>query len=214
VLALTATAGFRHDAIPAARQTLQAMATTSGAFTIAFTEDTGEITAARLAAVDVLVFLLTSGELAFDTAQRAAILAHVENGGGFIGVHSATDTLYSWSDYGRLVGAYFKEHPWTQSARVTVEQRSHASTSTLGASFELHEEYYTFRENPRPSVTVLLSLDAASVGATGDFPLAWTQAIGAGRSLYTALGHFESTWSDARFQSHIAGAITWAGTRQ
>lgn len=212
VLALSATAGFRHDSIPTARQTLQTLATTRG-FTLTLTENLADLNATTLGATDVLVFLLTSGELGFDAAQKAAIVAFVERGGGFVGMHSATDTLYDWADYGRLVGAYFKEHPWTQEATVVVEDRAHAATRDLGASVRLMEEYYTFRENPRPVVQVLLSLDAASVGASGDFPLAWAQTIGAGRSFYTALGHFQSTWADARFQAHVAGAIRWAGGR-
>jgi type 1 glutamine amidotransferase len=213
VLAVTATAGFRHDSIPTARQVLEALATRSGDFTITFTENTGDLTVARLGTVDVLMFVLTSGELPLDDAQKQAMLGFVTGGGGFIGVHSATDTLYGWPDYGRLVGAYFKEHPWTQEATIVVEDRTHAATRDLGASVRLMEEYYTFRENPRPTVQVLLSLDSASVSAAGDFPLAWAQAAGAGRSFYSALGHFASTWTDTRFQSHIAGAIRWAGGR-
>jgi type 1 glutamine amidotransferase len=213
VLALSATAGFRHDSIPIARQTLQTLAAASG-FTLTLTENLLDLNAATLASTDVIVFLLTSGELAFDAAQKAAIVSFVERGGGFVGMHSATDTLYDWPDYGRIVGAYFKEHPWTQEATVVVEDRGHAATRDLGASLRLFEEYYTFRENPRPSVQVLLALDAASVGAAGDFPLAWSQPIGQGRSFYTALGHFESTWTDTRFRAHIAGAIRWAGRRE
>ena len=76
------------------------------------------------------------------------------------------------------------------------------------------EEYYTFRENPRPNVQVLLSLDAASVSASGDFPLSWAHEFGNGRSFYSALGHFDSTWNDIRFQQHLAGAIRWAGKRE
>jgi type 1 glutamine amidotransferase len=213
VLAVTATAGFRHDSIPTARQALQSLATASGEFTITFTETLADLTAARYSTIDVLMFVLTSGELALDDGQKAALLAFVNGGGGFIGVHSATDTLYDWADYGRLVGAYFKEHPWTQEATVTVETTTHPATRALGGSFRLMEEYYTFRENPRPNVQVLLSLNAASVGASGDFPLAWAQAIGQGRSFYTALGHFDSTWTDARFQAHVGGAIRWSGKR-
>jgi type 1 glutamine amidotransferase len=214
VLAVTATAGFRHDSIPVARQTLQALAAAANEFSIDFTETPGDLTASRLSTVDVLMFVLTSGELAMDDAQKAAMLAFVQNGGGFIGVHSATDTFSTWPEYGALVGAYFKEHPWTQEATVSVEAPSHAATDTLGASFRLLEEFYTFRDNPRPRVEVLLSLVAASVGATGDFPLAWTQNVGTGRSFYTALGHFDSTWHDTRFQAHIRGAIAWAGKRR
>jgi type 1 glutamine amidotransferase len=213
VLALTATAGFRHDSIPVARQTLQTLASANG-FTLTLTENLGDLNAATLASIDVIVFLLTSGELAFDATQKAAIVSFVERGGGFVGMHSATDTLYDWPDYGRIVGAYFKEHPWTQEATLIVEDRAHAATRNLGATLRLMEEYYTFRENPRPRVEVLLSLDAASVGASGDFPLSWSQTIGQGRSFYTALGHFESTWTDTRFRTHVAGAIRWAGRRE
>ena len=121
--------------------------------------------------------------------------------------------MYEWPDYGRLVGAYFRDHPWVQEATVAVEDTAHPISNGLGASFRLLEEYYTFRENPRPSVHVLLSLNAASVNASGDFPLAWTQTIGRGRSYYNALGHFSETWNDARFQNQIVNAIRWTAQR-
>jgi cytochrome c len=213
VLMLTATAGFRHESIATARQALSAAAVSAGDITITATEDVPTITAATLGGYDVLMFALTTGELAFTAEQKAAILAFVSGGKGVIGVHSATDTLYEWPDYGRLIGAYFKEHPWTQSAAVIVEDDSHPSTAGLGRSFTILEEFYTFRDNPRPGVHVLLRLDAASVGAAGDYPLAWTSGAGAGRVYYNALGHFASTWNDPRFQRQMLGAIRWAAGR-
>lgn len=210
---LTATRGFRHDSIPTARDVMNAMASSSGEFTVTMTEDVSAITASTLAGYDVLFFALTSGELPFDSEQKTAILNFVSGGKGFLGVHSATDTLYDWPDYGRLVGAYFKEHPWTQSATVLVEDQTHPSTVGLGDRFTLTEEFYTFRENPRTRVQVLLRLDPSSVGTTGDYPLAWTQSYGAGRVYYNALGHFADTWRDARFQRQLAGALRWAAGR-
>jgi type 1 glutamine amidotransferase len=212
VLMLTTTAGFRHDSIPTARQVMSSLAA-GGEFTVTATEDLAAINSASLASYDVLFFALTTGELAFTPEQKAAILAFVSNGKGFLGVHSATDTLYQWPEYGDLVGAYFKEHPWTQSAAVVVEDRGHPSTSALGDRFTIEEEFYTFRENPRPRVQVLLRLDAASVGATGDYPLAWTRSYGRGRSYYNALGHFPATWNDQRFQRQMTGAIRWLAGR-
>ena len=206
---LTATAGFRHDAIATAQQVMSALAASTGAFTVTSTEDLAAISEAGLASYDVLFFALTSGELPFSAAQKAAIVNFVTAGNGFLGVHSATDTLYDWDEYGRLVGAYFKEHPWTQQGTVNVEDQSHPATAGLGDRFALTEEFYTFRENPRPRVQVLLRLDAASVGATGDYPLAWAQSFGSGRAYYNALGHFPETWRDARFQRMLAGAIAW-----
>ena len=210
---VTATFGFRHDSIATARQVLATMAAQSRAFSVTATENVGELTAERFATVDVLMFAMTTGELPLDASQKSAMIAFVNNGGGFIGTHSATDTLYGWPDYGRLVGAYFKEHPWVQEATVNVEDTTHPTSSGLGTSFRLLEEYYTFRENPRPSVHVLLSLNAPSVGASGDYPLAWTQTVGRGRSYYNALGHFSETWNDPRFQNQIANAIRWVSGR-
>jgi type 1 glutamine amidotransferase len=207
VLLLTATAGFRHDAIETARQVMNTLG-----FVVTATEDLDRFTTAGLADVDVIMFALTSGEVPFTAAQRRALIDAVNGGKGFIGVHSATDTLYDFPDYGRLVGAYFKEHPWTQQARVLVEDASHPATGIRDA-FTLEEEFYTFRDNPRGRVQVLLRLDPASVNTTGDYPLAWAQSFGSGRSYYNALGHFPATWRDARFQSQLIAAIRWAAGR-
>jgi type 1 glutamine amidotransferase len=210
VLMLTATLGFRHGSIPVAIETVTGL---GSEFAVTHTEDVTSITALRLAGTDVLMFALTSGELPFDASQRAAILDFIARGGGFVGVHSATDTLYDWPEYGQLVGAYFSAHPWTQDANVIVENGSHPSTAALGASFRITEEFYTFRQNPRPNVQVLLALEAASVGASGDFPLAWSRAQGNGRAYYNALGHFDSTWRDPRFQAQLRGALRWTARR-
>ena len=207
VLMLTATAGFRHDAIATAREVMSA----SG-FSVTPTEDLSRFSAAALSDIDVIMFALTSGELPFTAAQRTALIDAVNGGKGFVGIHSATDTLYEFPDYGRLVGAYFKEHPWTQQARVLVEDASHPATGIRDA-FTLEEEFYTFRENPRGRVQVLLRLDAASVNTTGDYPLAWAHSFGNGRAYYNALGHFPATWRDTRFQNQLAAAIRWVANK-
>jgi len=60
---------------------------------------------------------------------------------------------------------------------------------------------------------VLLALNPASVGAAGDYPLAWADDYGSGRVYYNALGHFSNTWRDARFQQQIVNAIRWTARR-
>ena len=211
VLMLTATAGFRHDSIPTAREALTSLGPANG-FTITATEDLSAFTTSNLSNYDLVMFANTSGELPLSVDQQNALVAFVNAGKGFIGTHSATDTLYGWPEYGRLVGAYFSEHPWTQQGRVIVEDASHPAAGVRDP-FTLEEEFYTFREHPRNRVQVLMRLDAASVGATGDYPLAWTQSFGGGRSYYNALGHFPATWRDARFQAQIVAAIKWTGGR-
>ena len=211
VLLITATAGFRHDSIVAARAAFSAPAE-AVPLELTSTEDLALLTADRLGRTDVLVFGLTSGELALDGSQKAALLDFVDRGGGFMGFHSATDTFYSWPEYGALIGAHFKEHPWTRAGRVHVESPAHPAT-TGGGAFVITEEFYTFRQNPREHVQVLMSLDASSVGAEGDYPLVWVRSAGRGRVYYNALGHFSDTWSDARFRSELVAALRWVAQR-
>jgi type 1 glutamine amidotransferase len=212
VLIVTATAGFRHDSIATARQAMSSLAAASGVFTVTSTEDLATITSANLANFEVVCFALTSGELPLNVDQRSALLAFVSGGGGFIGAHSATDTFYDWPEYGRLIGAYFKEHPWTRIGLVDVENSSHPINGG-SVRFSINEEFYTFRDNPRANTTVLWRLDAASVGASGDYPLAWAHAYGSGRVYYNALGHFSATWLDSSFQRHLIAAIQWVAKR-
>jgi type 1 glutamine amidotransferase len=210
---LTATAGFRHDSIVTAQQVMTSLAASAGDLRVTSTEALTSLTGANLANYEVVFFALTSGELPLTTEQRSALLGFVSGGRGFIGVHSATDTLYEWPDYGRLVGAYFKEHPWTQPGTILVEDATHPATRGLPERFSLTEEFYTFQDNPRSRVQVLLRLDAASVGAAGDYPLAWAHSFGSGRVYYNALGHFPSTWTDRRFQQQLLAAIRWTAGR-
>jgi type 1 glutamine amidotransferase len=102
------------------------------------------------------------------------------------------DTEYHWARYGRLVGAYFASHPEIQRATVRIEDRGHASTEGLPATWKRTDEWYNFRSNPRGNVHVLATLDEATYagGKMGaDHPIAWCQEIDGGRSWYTAMGH-------------------------
>jgi Trehalose utilisation len=80
-------------------------------------------------------------------------------GGGFVGIHSASDTEYHWPWYGWLVGTYFASHPQIQHARIHIEDLDHPSTKNLPATWERSNEWYNFRSNPRGAVQVLATLD-------------------------------------------------------
>jgi len=85
----------------------------------------------------------------------------------------------------------------------------------LPASLAFTDEWYNFVANPRPHVTVLLTIDEASYepgpGAMGDdHPLAWAHTVGGGRAWYTNLGHRAETYADDDFAAHLLGGVEWA----
>lgn len=217
VLYVTQSAGFAHPVVPLSEQVLPAIGREHDAFETDIARDASILTADVLSRYDAVVFY-TTGELPLDAEQKEAFLDFIRGGGGFIGVHSATDTFYEWPAYGELIGGYFDNHPWRQEVEVRVEDRDHAATRHLGASFRISDEIYQFRDWERARVDVLLSLDTDSVDAQkegvkrtdGDFALAWTRDYGDGRMFYTALGHEDAVWQDERFQRLIVNGIVWA----
>jgi uncharacterized protein len=216
VLYMTHSAGFVHDSVPTSCTVMQQIAARSGQFEVLCSEDLSLISADSLQNFDI-VYFFTSGELELSDQQKSDLLAFVRNGKGFGGVHSATDTLYTWPEYGDLIGAYFNGHPWAQEVSINIEDQDDSIVHALAPAFRIVDEIYQFRDFSRDRMHVLMSLDTTSVDLTvpavaradGDFPLAWRRDYGKGRVFYTALGHFSETWLDERFQTMLLNALVW-----
>lgn len=214
VLVFSKTAAFRHDSIPDGQAMLQSIASNNN-WSIDFTENSAQFNSANLSQYAVVVWLSTTGDVLND-AEQAAFESYIEGGGGYVGIHAASDTEYDWPWYGDLVGAYFNTHPpGTQTASIDVEDSNHESTDHLGSVWSHTDEWYGFQSNPRGSVNVLMTLDetsySAGSSAMGDHPIAWYHTVGLGKAFYTGLGHTSETYSTSNFQAHIEGALTWAG---
>lgn len=221
MLLFSKTAGFRHDSIPDAKETMRRLSI-AHTFELTRSEDASIFNPRALSEFDVIVFASTTGEV-LNGAQQEALQGFIRAGGGFVGVHAASDTLYEWPWYGELVGAYFDGHPpGTSVATLHNEDNQHASTNHLEASFQLEDEWYYFDQNPRGDVHVLLTLDEGSSdvlanyeGSTpeGDHPITWCREFDGGRSWYTALGHRSEVWRDVRFQEMLLDGMLWAARR-
>jgi type 1 glutamine amidotransferase len=181
----------------------------SRGFTVDSTEDAGRLTDAELALYRVVVFLSTTGDVLADR-QRRAFERYIRTGGGFVGIHSASDTEYQWAWYGRLVGAYFASHPEIQQATIHIEDPANPSTMDLLAVWRRTDEWYNFCSNPRSTVHVLATIDEGSYsgGKMGsDHPVAWCREFDGGRSWYTAMGHTVESYAEPLFRRHLLGGI-------
>ncbi len=224
VLFLTHSAGFTHPVVARVQRGQMAHAerclqrAAGPMFDLECTQDCGTITATNLARYAAVMFY-TTGELPLADADKAALIAYVRGGGGFVGVHSATDTFYDFPAYGELIGGWFDGHPWHQEVRVRVEDRSHPTTFHLGETFEITDEIYQFKAWSRDRVHVLLSLtkdltDLSKGKRTdGDYALSWCRDVEAGRMFYTALGHRPEVWEDRRFLTHLLAGMRWVMAR-
>lgn len=211
VLVFTRTTGFRHDSIPDAIAALRRIGS-DGGFLVDATEDPAAFRGPNLSAYRAVVFLLTTGDV-LDPEGQSALERFVRSGGGWMGVHSASDTEYDWPFYGSLVGEYFAGHPAVQPATVRVEDRAHPATAPLPELWPRTDEWYNFRASPRAAVHVLATLEEStySGGSMGaDHPIAWCHEVSAGRAIYTAGGHTRESYTEPLFVAHLAGAVAWA----
>ncbi|BCJ76979.1 hypothetical protein CS0771_65230 [Catellatospora sp. IY07-71] len=211
VLIFSKTAGFRHDSIPVGITAIQQLGTANN-FAVEATEDATQFNDANLARFKAVIWLSTTGDV-LDATQQAAFERYVRAGGGYVGVHAASDTEYDWAWYGNLVGAYFASHPAIQQVTVRVEDTAHPSTAGIPASWVRTDELYNYRTNPRAQVHVLANLDESTYtgGSMGaDHPISWCRAYDGGRSWYTGLGHTQASFSETHFRTHLLGGIRYA----
>ncbi len=214
ILVFSKTGAFRHGSIPDALASLHKLGM-SQHVVIDFTENASAFTDENLSRYNAVVFLLTTGNI-LNTSQKVAFEHYIRHGGGYAGVHSASDTEYGWSWYGQLVGAYFDRvhgHSRVVQASVHVLNSTHPSTRMLPSLWIRTDEWYNFASNPSSVVHVLMTVDEKTYvgGVMGaDHPIAWYHTFDGGRSWYTAMGHTSESYKEPLFLAHLWGGILYA----
>lgn len=215
ILVFSKTKGFRHASIGAGKTALLKLGSENN-FIVDTTENAALFTEANLKNYATVIFLSTTGDV-LDNAQQAAFERYIQAGGGYVGIHAATDTEYDWPWYGKLAGAYFLSHPAQQDARFVIKNRKHPSTKFMTDSVWLHrDELYNFKDI-NPDINVLITLDETSYkgGKNGNFhPFSWYHDFDGGRAFYTSMGHTDETWKEDRFLKHLYGGIEYAIGKQ
>jgi cytochrome c len=212
VLVFSKTKGFRHSSIPNGIAAIQKLGKENG-FTVDTTENSAYFTEDSLKHYSAVIFLSTTGDV-LDHVQQAEFERYIQAGGGFMGIHAATDTEYQWPWYGKLVGAYFKSHPRNQKAKLVVHDRTHISTKHLPEIWERLDEWYNFKTPPTDKdYKILISIDESSYqgGENGSYhPMSWYHDYDGGRAFYTEFGHTEESYTEAEFLQHVLGGIKYA----
>jgi uncharacterized protein len=227
-----------HDAVSHALATLERLGRDHGAYIAFLRTDTQLVTKSdvwgsgdyakggkrqargrNLDYFDAVVFY-TNGETEMSAQQKRDLLAFVrDDGKGFVAVHTATASFYSWPEYGDMVGGYFENHPWNVfDAAVIVERPEFPAMTHLPRELVLRDEMYQYRAPySRENVDVLARLDESKLDLTNrnvkrtdrDFPIAWIKSYGRGRVFSSTLGHTDAAWDDPRVQTLYLEGIKW-----
>ncbi len=215
--------GFRDSpSVDGAHNAFIAMAERNG-WSIVTTDKGSAFTPAILKQFDTVIWNNISGDV-LTLSQRRAFQSYMQNGGGFLGVHgTAGDPVYFWDWYvDDLIGARFAGHPMSpqfQTAKVRLEDKSHPAAQGLPAEWDVNDEWYSFKNNPRASGSrIIATLDETTYKPEGwgnqqlrmgDHPIAWSRCVGKGRVFYSAIGHLPARYADPLYVKMLEQAISW-----
>ncbi len=242
ILFFTKSSGYEHSVIKKigdqpshAEKVLTEVGQTRG-WTITHTKDGRIFASSSLAEYDA-VFFYTTGDLTtagtdgtppMTPEGKAALLAGIRGGQGFIGAHCAADTFHSPGErsagasenadpYIEMLGGEFIGHGRQQQAKMICADPSFPGCAGIKNGFELVEEWYGFK-NFRKDLHVILAQETAGMATTGSdhvyvrppYPATWARRHGKGRVFYTSMGHREDVWTNPIFRAILAGGIAWA----
>ncbi|HAV13995.1 MAG TPA: ThuA domain-containing protein [Opitutae bacterium] len=244
ILVFSATAGYRHGSIPSGRLAIEKMGISSGAYVAVVSDDFKHFEKEALSEFDAVVLNNTSRDFFMPHRKQRKefegkewrwlqerndrlvdnLVEFVENGGGLVGIHAASDACYDHPDFGAVIGGFFDGHPWRSRNNVTlvVEDPEHAINKPVFEAmkdFQIQEEIYQFRSEPysREKLRILLHLDPKRSDAVegmkredNDYPVAWVQSVGKGRVFYTSLGHNDHIFANPLLLKHFLAGIQFA----
>jgi uncharacterized protein len=175
--------------------------------------------------IDAVIFANTTGMLPLP--DRDGFIKWIEDGHGFIAMHSGSDTFHQFPGYIEMLQGEFQTHRSQVPADLVAGDPNHPANAGIGATWDIkQEEMYLIKSQDRGKVRSIFFLrhDPNFPEQKGHFPVSWVRHHGAGRVFYTSLGHREDLWSDdpdlkgrvnsvelaKQYQAHILGGIKWA----
>ena len=208
VLVITETKGWVHDSIESGLKLIQNIGNKNN-FNVYHSDNSSVITYKNLKEIKTIIFLNTTEEILTDFEQKV-MESFIKSGKGFVGVHAAADTEYNWQWYGKLVGAYYRNHPEVMNGKILTI--NHKITDHLDSEWEIEDEWYNF-DYVNYDINILLHLDEDSYigGEHPDYhPITWYHEYDGGRSFYTGLGHTKEVYDDERFIKLLEKGILYA----
>lgn len=188
---------------------LQAILTNSGRFSVEVTEHPEHCTAATFAKYDLILSDWNAWGNApvkeWPAATRAAFLAFIRSGKGYVSIHAGSSSFYDWPEYQQIGGLYWDLKATSHGAphEFTVQFSGDHPITRGQAPFQTKDELWV-----KPGVH-----PAARVLATGDGqPLAVTTTLGKGRGFALLLGHSAEFMATPGAQTLLLRGGEWAAT--
>jgi len=236
ILVFSRTTRWRHNEGIAGADRFFADLTSQNGWGLFTTVDAGVFNPESLARFDLVVFNNASGDI-LSPAQQAVFEDWIQGGGAWIGLHGSGDgsQAQSWPWYqNTVIGPNFIGHtmaPQFQSAEVQAIEPDHPVLQDVPSRWVIEDEWYSFDAPPQAfGMTALAGLDESTYSPTNpvvaewpqdlsmgdqaaDHPVIWSQCLGQGRLVYSALGHTQYVYDNPDYGRLLENAVFWTTGR-
>ncbi len=216
VLVFSLTRGFHHNSIKEGNQYFLELSKKQG-FSVDTTTNSQNFNEENLKKYNAVVFLNTTGDV-LNPAQQIAFERYIQAGGGYVGIHAASDTEYNWAWYNDLMGGFFASHPGgkvsnVQKGKMITLDKTFPASAHFPETFERTDEFYDFKSLKKDILKFIVRVDESSyeMGKMGDFhPMAWYHEFDGGKAFYSNYGHTPETFSEPLMTEHFWQGLKWA----
>jgi hypothetical protein len=163
------------------------------------------------AGMDLVVPLITGGELAREPTQR--LVEAIHGGTGLAGFHHGLATTFPGNMHFRfMTGATFAGHPGNIiTYRVDIERPDDPLVAGIGSFEHTSEQYYLHYD---PAIEVLATTTFSGEHAPWrkgvKMPVVFRTDHGAGRVFYSALGHKPAELEVPQIRTILRRGLLWA----
>ncbi len=230
ILVFSKTKGWRHNEGIAGADRFFVELSVDKNYGIFTTANGAVFNAKELARFKVIVFNNMTGDTLSPT-QKDAFKTWLENGGAWIGLHSAGDSSHkTWPWYDtNIIGPEFIGHPADpqfQDAKLVTLAPDHPIMNGIPSEWVQNDEWYSYDGVPQDfGLTPLVGLDETSyspknevygdvsdlrMGPTPiEHPVVWVGEIGKGRVAYSAIGHNHTSYDYPIYRQLLTNTFNW-----
>jgi scyllo-inositol 2-dehydrogenase (NADP+) len=138
--------------------------------------------------------------------REQGLLDFVRGGGGFVGLHSATDTFRNSRAFLEMLGGEFLVHPPGHfEFPMNVVDTEHYITARV-PNFSLCEDQYHLQNYDAAGNHVLIE----SLWQGKKVPQLYVRSVGEGRVVYLGNGHTMETWHHPEYQKVLTRSVAWS----
>jgi type 1 glutamine amidotransferase len=152
------------------------------------------------------------------SAVRAAFLAHLRAGHGFVAVHAGSSVFYDWAEFQQLAATAWTlgttRHGPRPAARVEFNGIDHPITRGLPPFWTFDEFWENLVVQPGATVLATATPSREFKGSGRAEPTLFVTELGRGRGVCLLLGHDVAAMNNPAFRTLLVRGTEWAARGQ